>query len=265
MDTITEILSNVFVDKNHKKKQNATITNYPSDTQIDRVDANPQSQNKEIKQKINGDSSDDSDSANGKMTEYSNSSSDADEKEQVGLEEYDLDNIHSRNMIVISNQSYMLTSIIESIFKKLDTEKAIAILEKLDRDNFKKIILKNPDMKLNLLKMEKILPLAIKNNPNQRIIIDYDFITDEFLKLLTYESISYLVVCNRLTKGIHIVKSLLNDPIVFVRNNRTRETYDKIINMFDLDLTYKAYANCHCDFFVLEKGELYTWNYKVTK
>lgn len=278
MDTITEILSNVFVDKKHKNK-NYVSTSYNenntylttlrknfSDKEHKEIQTEPLEnldqnvkENEELQsiESINKEKYvDKTEEYQDTISEYSKNSSDSIQYRKLPKYNLDKKSVDHRNIIVVSENQEQMVKVMEMILTKLSDEKAIAILEKVDRDNFKKIILKNPDMTLNLLKVVKLLPKAIKENAGERIIIDYDFITDDFLKLLTNDSVYYLVTCNRLTKGINIVKNLLNDPLVLVYNDNSIDTFTKIIDMFD-KISLNNYLNQDCDFFVLDNDHLY--------
>lgn len=271
MDTITDILSNVFVDKKHKKKhmlssfnENDTIQKIITETKEIQTEPLQFKEKSEDKIKKSEDKSEKSEhksekSEDDRISEYSIDSTNSIQYKQ--LNKYDLDSlsIQNRNIIVVCENPEQMIKIMESIFMKLENEKAIAILEKVDRDNFKKIILKNPDMKLSLLKLAKFFPKAIKENKGERIIVDYDFIIDDFLKLLTNDSVNYLVVCNRLTKGINIVKNLLNQPLMFVYNDGSMNTFNKVIEMFD-KISVNNYLNQGCEFFVLDNDQLYGYD-----
>lgn len=281
MDTITDILSNVFVDRKHKRKNVSTTYNENNTYDTTMEQSKVIKESKEIQtepillspkkeysnQKLASEMNDkleknyekESENSSDKVSEYSDDSNLSIEYKQLDTYNLDKFSIKNRNIIVVCENQEQMIKIMETIFMKLDNEKAIAILERVDRDNFKKIILKNPDMKLSLLKLVKFLPKAIKENSGERIIVDYDFITDDFLKLLTTDSVFYLVVCNRLTKGINIVKNLLNQPIVFVYNDGTLNTYNKVIGMFD-KISMNNYVNQECEFFVLDGDVLYGYN-----
>lgn len=273
MDTITDILSNVFVDRKHKRRnvsttynenntfattiENSRLFKESKEIQTEPIELSPKKEsiNKE-KDRIEQVSDEDESKT---LSEYSEDSTTTIQYKQ--LDKYNIESIsiQNRNIVVICENPEQMIRIMETIFMKLDNEKAIAILEKVDRDNFKKIILKNPDMKLSLLKLVKFLPKAIKENYGERIIVDYDFITDDFLKLLTNDSVFYLVVCNRLTKGINIVKNLLNQPLVFVYNDGSMDTFNKVIDMFD-KISMSNYLNQDCEFFVLDNNKLYGYS-----
>lgn len=273
MDTITDILSNVFVDRKHKRRNvsttynenNTYVTTTMEPNRIIKESKEIQTEPFELSQNKDSDKgknriellSEEEESKT--LSEYSDDSNKTIQYKQLDMYNIDKVSVQNRNIVVICENPEQMIKMMETIFMKLDNEKAIAILEKVDRDNFKKIILKNPDMKLSLLKLVKFFPKAIKENYGERIIVDYDFITDDFLKLLTNDSVFYLVVCNRLTKGINIVKNLLNQPLVFVYNDGSIDTFNKVIDMFD-KISMSNYLNQESEFFVLDDDKLYGYS-----
>lgn len=232
MDTFTDILSQVFVDKTTLRRRKTNMNKDNLDDTTLTVPPNT----------FTGYDNQETTSCHVAVISKDNS-----------LPLFDINNsdINNRSIIIICEDSNKCRELLETLFHKFDSETIRAMLDTHDRDVVKQIILDNPHLRVNCIKTFPSVEETIIDADGGRVLLDYDFITNDMLKLLLRKEIRYCVLCFRFTESIHIIRALLKDPIVFIHNDETIDTFTKIIKPMSETLSVQQCSDSRHPFFVI--------------